>query len=118
GRAWGRRKLCAAVSPGKSIEGAVAGSLCGVLAAVWIWHVYAGLTILSSVLIAVALVLTAILGDLAESAVKRAVGVKDSGRMLPGHGGLLDRIDALVPAVAVAGVLFMMLYAYRGGAAL
>jgi len=107
GRTFGKHKLCVPISPGKTIEGALAGSMCGIAIAGWIWVAYAGLTLPAALLIALALVLTAILGDLGESAVKRAVGVKDSGNLLPGHGGLLDRIDALVPAVSVAGVLYM-----------
>jgi len=107
GRAFGRHKLCVPISPGKTIEGAVAGALCGMAVAGWVWVAYAGLGLAAGLLIALALVVTAILGDLGESAIKRAVGVKDSGRLLPGHGGLLDRIDALVPAVAVAGALIM-----------
>ncbi|MDX8392714.1 MAG: phosphatidate cytidylyltransferase [Mariprofundaceae bacterium] len=107
GRACGKRKLCASVSPGKTVEGALAGSICGIAAATVIWVVYAQMAVLTSLLIALALVLTAILGDLMESAIKRAVNVKDSGRTLPGHGGLLDRVDALLPAVALAGILEM-----------
>ena len=107
GRACGRHKLCASISPGKSIEGALAGGVCGITAAALIWVFYARMSVGESLLIASALVLTAVLGDLAESAIKRAVGVKDSGRMLPGHGGLLDRVDALIPAVAIAGMLKM-----------
>jgi len=107
GRAFGKHKLCAAISPGKSVEGALAGSICGMAAACSIWVIYAEIPLVEALVIGLALVVTAILGDLAESAIKRAVGVKDSGRMLPGHGGLLDRIDALLPAVAVAGILKM-----------
>jgi len=108
GRAFGRIKLCPPISPGKTVEGAIAGALSGMLVAGWVWTSYAGLALAPTVLIGLALVITAVVGDLAESAVKRAVGVKDSGRMLPGHGGLLDRIDALLPAVAVAGVLYLI----------
>jgi len=107
GRAFGKNKLCLPISPGKSIEGAIAGAICGMLAAGSIWTIYTGMATLPAILIGLALVITAVLGDLGESAIKRAVGVKDSGRMLPGHGGLLDRVDALLPAVAVAGVLYL-----------
>jgi len=109
GRAFGRHKLCAPISPGKTIEGAVVGALCGGSVACWIWISYVGLGLNISLSFALALVVTAILGDLAESAVKRAVHAKDSGHLLPGHGGLLDRIDALVPAVAMAGILHLAL---------
>ncbi len=114
GRAFGRHKLCAPISPGKTIEGAIAGGLCGIAVAGWIWVAYAGLELIVAILIGLALVLTAVLGDLGESAIKRAVGVKDSGSLLPGHGGLLDRIDALIPAVAVAGVLYMYMTLFSG----
>jgi len=114
GRAFGKHKLCAPISPGKTIEGAIAGALCGIAVAAWIWTTFAGLELIVAILIGLALVLTAILGDLGESAIKRSVGVKDSGNLLPGHGGLLDRIDALVPAVAVAGVLYMTLFSGAG----
>jgi len=114
GKAFGRHKLCEPISPGKTIEGAVAGAFCGIAVAGWIWVAYAGLGLPAALLIALALVLTAILGDLGESAIKRAVDVKDSGALLPGHGGLLDRIDALLPAVAVAGVLYMGLLTGQG----
>lgn len=109
GRAFGKHKLCISISPGKTVEGATAGALCGVAAASWTWVAYADIGLYTALLLATALVLTAILGDLGESAIKRAVNTKDSGNLLPGHGGLLDRIDALVPAVAVAGVLKILL---------
>ncbi|OIQ02767.1 MAG: phosphatidate cytidylyltransferase [Zetaproteobacteria bacterium CG06_land_8_20_14_3_00_59_53] len=112
GRAFGKNKLCLPISPGKSVEGAIAGAVCGILASGSIWTSYTDLAMLPAMLIGLALVITAVLGDLGESAIKRAVGVKDSGRMLPGHGGLLDRVDALLPAVAVAGVLYL----FAGGA--
>lgn len=108
GRAFGRHKLCPAISPGKTIEGAVAGILLGTIAAAAIWVRWSGLELLPAILIALALGITSVIGDLAESAIKRSVGVKDSGRMLPGHGGLLDRVDALLPAVTLAGVLELL----------
>jgi phosphatidate cytidylyltransferase len=114
GRAWGRHKLAPALSPNKSWEGAiasVAGSLLvtgGLLALAhllfsqWntVWLSYpedAWFWLLLAVVVNVA----AQVGDLAESALKRSAGVKDSGSLLPGHGGVLDRIDALLFAAPV-----------------
>lgn len=112
GRAFGRHKLAPSISPGKTWEGAVSGAL-GVLllAAAWWWLdrlVGTGSSGLSTRLVAhvgvagavAALLLLAaasVVGDLVESLVKRAAGAKDSSRLLPGHGGVLDRIDALLP---------------------
>ena len=107
GKRFGRNKLCPAISPGKTVEGALAGTFLGALAAASIWVFYAHVSVSLAIVLGVALVLAGVLGDLAESAVKRAVNVKDSGNLLPGHGGILDRIDALVPAVSVAGLLWI-----------
>jgi phosphatidate cytidylyltransferase len=117
GRALGRHKLAPSISPGKSWEGVWAGML-GVLllAAFWIWldtrfvfdssSVFTRLfTVLGVVgLVAALLVLCgfSVMGDLVESLVKRAAGAKDSSRLLPGHGGVLDRIDALLPVLPAA----------------
>lgn len=117
GRAFGRRKLAPRVSPGKSWEGALGGLglvlLLSVAAIAWLpatdsvaavfplWLAdRAGLGL--TVLVLVALVALSIIGDLHESLLKRARGVKDSGRLFPGHGGMLDRIDALVPTMPLA----------------
>jgi phosphatidate cytidylyltransferase len=97
GHLLGRHKLYPAVSPGKTIEGAVAG-LAGSLAATAVaklWYL-PSLTWLDCVLIALPGNLLGQLGDLCESLIKRGAGVKDSGALLPGHGGVLDRIDALL----------------------
>ena len=116
GRAIGRRKLAPRVSPGKTWEG-VAGALVGValiaLAARTLWP-QAGLwsnQLLSKVPLPAALsvlatvVALSIVGDLFESLLKRQAGVKDSGRLLPGHGGVLDRIDATLPALPAAALI-------------
>ena len=109
GRGLGRTRLAPALSPKKTVEGAVgglAGSLAvGVLFAVLIWksQPLAGILILTAVV-----ALAGQIGDLAESALKRSAGVKDSSALLPGHGGLLDRLDSLLTAAPVlwlAGVV-------------
>jgi phosphatidate cytidylyltransferase len=93
GRYLGRRKLAPRLSPGKTVEGAVAGVAAGTAVA---W--YGGLGVVFGVLVAVA----AVVGDLFESWLKRRAGVKDSGNILPGHGGVLDRFDSLFLASPVA----------------
>ncbi len=96
GVALGRRKLYPAVSPGKTVEGSVAATAAGV-AAGWLsgWWL---LTLPSGQVLwfSLAIVLTAQLGDLFESLLKRGFAVKDSGAILPGHGGLMDRLDSLI----------------------
>ncbi|MBI1732858.1 MAG: CDP-archaeol synthase [Gammaproteobacteria bacterium] len=103
GRKWGRHRLCPEVSPGKSWEGAVAGLVAGVVLAA----VYAALRNASGramvifVLLAAFTVAASIVGDLFESMIKRSANRKDSGTLLPGHGGMLDRMDSLTAAVPV-----------------
>lgn len=114
GHRWGLHKLAPSVSPGKTWEG-VAGA--GVAVAVYhalVWYfgfgVHApGLAIEAAVLVAVLFPLS-VIGDLFESWIKRQAGVKDSGRLLPGHGGVLDRIDALtstLPLAALTAAIFL-----------
>lgn len=123
GRSFGRRKLAPTVSPGKTWEGALSGALGVVLLALgWIAAERAWppehLSLFSRLPLALgwggaalalgALAAMSVVGDLVESLVKRAAGAKDSSRLLPGHGGVLDRIDALLPvfplALALAGL--------------
>ena len=121
GRAFGRRKLAPTISPGKSWEGVVGGIVCVLgLAALWVllidraWPVDSASLYTQFVerfgwsgLAAAAVVLAgfSVVGDLFESLVKRAAGAKDSSRLLPGHGGVLDRIDALLPVLPTAMAL-------------
>jgi len=109
GRAWGKRKLCPAVSPGKSIEGAIGGLLFGVPAAAGCWVYLDVLPLFTAIPLAIVAVIAGMLGDLSESSVKRIVGAKDSGRWLPGHGGILDRTDAMLMAVPVTWLLWGLL---------
>jgi phosphatidate cytidylyltransferase len=123
GRAFGQRKLAISISPGKSWEG-VYGGVAGVLllSVLWIWIESQFNLDSASVfkllqqrlgwggLLLVALLLTAlsVVGDLFESLVKRAAGAKDSSRLLPGHGGVLDRVDALLPVLPAALALISL----------
>ena len=99
GRFLGRHKLYEKISPKKTIEGAVGGVLTGVFAA-WIARTFfpglGHLTVLDIAVLGGGGAIAGMLGDLFESMVKRAHGVKDSGTLIPGHGGVLDRIDALL----------------------
>jgi phosphatidate cytidylyltransferase len=97
GRALGRHKLFPRISPSKTWEGAIGGtcaSIAGALVVAYVWlH---QLPLWGAALIGLGAAVLGPLGDLSESMLKRAYGAKDSGRMLPGHGGMLDRIDALL----------------------
>jgi phosphatidate cytidylyltransferase len=97
GRAFGRRKLAPRVSPGKTWEGAVGGLLMVALLA-GSGAVYFGLPALAVVAFGCGVGIFSIIGDLTESMFKRAAALKDSGTLLPGHGGLLDRIDSVTAA--------------------
>jgi phosphatidate cytidylyltransferase len=106
GRAWGRHKLAPAISPGKTWEGA-AGGLVGALAYAIILGSFTQAVAWAAFLAAaVALFMISIVGDLFESAVKRQAGVKDSGTLLPGHGGVLDRIDSTTAVLPLAALLW------------
>lgn len=99
GRAFGRRRLAPAISPGKTVEGAVAGFAAGIVTAVVCARFVfpeTGLGWLGGLAAGVALTGGGLVGDLAESALKRDAGVKDAGSLLPGHGGVLDRLDAVM----------------------
>ena len=103
GKKWGQRKLAPGVSPGKTIEG-VSGGLA--TSAVWtlLWMIFAGLGETSPLLFFLIAMITAVFsvaGDLFESLFKRIAKIKDSGQLLPGHGGVLDRIDSLTAGAPV-----------------
>jgi phosphatidate cytidylyltransferase len=113
GRAFGRHKLAPLISPGKTVEGAVGGAVAVTLLAIlaartdalsdtFFAHLWQSLRWPEFAAWVLLLVGLSIAGDLFESSLKRHAGVKDSSRLLPGHGGILDRIDALLPVIPVA----------------
>jgi phosphatidate cytidylyltransferase len=116
GRRYGRRKLAPAISPAKTWEGVI-GALVGVLlyglaldVSTHVWHgpvapLFASAWGAVTVFAMLVLAALSVLGDLFESWMKRCAGRKDSGSLLPGHGGILDRIDALTPTLPVAALL-------------
>lgn len=112
GRFWGKRGFFTHISPHKTQEGAIAGFLAGIVVAVVAGH-WMGLLVWQSLLLGILLVLGATFGDLAESLVKRQVGVKDSSSLIPGHGGMLDRVDSLL-FTGVIMYYFVLWVVYRG----
>jgi len=110
GKTFGRRKLIPRISPNKTVEGAIGGIASAALTAMlcaWLF----GLPVQVWLALSLGIILGAvgILGDLAESAIKRQAGVKDSGTLIPGHGGVLDRIDALLFVLVTTWLLIPIL---------
>ena len=102
GRAFGRRPLAPAISPKKTVEGAIGGVVFGALfMAVAMSYVFPLTPVVVRVLLGLVIVFLGIAGDLFESRLKRVAGMKDSSALIPGHGGVLDRIDALLFAIPV-----------------
>mgnify|MGYP000034005307 CR=1 FL=1 len=123
GRAFGKRKLAPSISPGKSWEGVVAGMLAvTLLAMAWIWvdrnmsvdspsmysRLLLGLGPVGMLFALAFLTAMSVVGDLFESLIKRQAGAKDSSQLLPGHGGVLDRIDALLPVLPLSLALMTL----------
>ena len=116
GKAFGKRKLAVQISPGKSVEGAIGGLVLSygyaLLCVIYLpfestlfgaWAIRFGWV--AMFLMVTVLVAFSIFGDLFESQLKRLAGVKDSSHLLPGHGGVLDRVDALIPTMPIAALL-------------
>lgn len=109
GKTWGKHKLAPEISPKKTWEGSIAsviGSL--VFGLVYLGYCLPGISWWEIVILAIAGNVAGQFGDLAESALKRGAGVKDSGRLLPGHGGMLDRIDSSLFAVPVVYIIYLL----------
>jgi len=122
GKAFGKRKLAPSISPGKSWEGAIGGGIAVLLlstlvilfggpalADTFVVHLQSKLGWFAALAILVVITGASVVGDLFESQLKRRAGVKDSSNLLPGHGGVLDRIDALVPVLPLAALIHSVL---------
>ncbi|MCL6585715.1 MAG: phosphatidate cytidylyltransferase [Anoxybacillus sp.] len=110
GRAFGRRKLWPEISPNKTVEGSIGGTVCALIVALiyqWFTDSFASVPLL----LVMTLVLSVVgqMGDLVESAFKRHYGVKDSGNLLPGHGGILDRFDSLLFMLPILHLFLTMM---------
>ena len=112
GRKFGKTKLAPSVSPNKSMEGLYGGVATAMLIVLVVELLYLDFTLAQKLLFLILSVITvfsSVLGDLFESMIKRRAGIKDSGRVLPGHGGVLDRIDSLLAAAPIFAAGMMLL---------
>ncbi|MCV6599759.1 MAG: phosphatidate cytidylyltransferase [Alphaproteobacteria bacterium] len=106
---FGKHKLAPKISPKKTWEGAIGGLIAGVIIGTLIIHEQDHFPIIGGIILSLQCGILSILGDLLESSVKRKAGVKDSGKIIPGHGGILDRIDGLIPVAILVFVWFATL---------
>lgn len=111
GTLLGKHKLCPAISPNKSVEGAIGGFVFSVLCtSIYQQYLMPEVSLTQAIPLSILCAIAAQIGDLFESVIKRSLGVKDSGKMLPGHGGVLDRIDSLLLAIPVFYVMKIFIY--------
>ena len=118
GRKLGKNKLAPHVSPNKSIEGLVGGVLLSIIVVVVVAFTaleLSAMQLANFVILSVITVLASVQGDLFESMVKRQAGIKDSGSILPGHGGVLDRIDSLLAAAPIFALGLWVQIKFLGG---
>jgi len=106
---FGKHPMVPTISPKKSWEGFAGSLVCGITATILTAHFLAHQPLWVGALLGLLLVLTCTLGDLVESQVKRDLGIKDMGRLLPGHGGLMDRLDGVLPSAVAAWTVFTLL---------
>lgn len=112
GLAWGKHKMAPVISPKKTWEGFAGGGSAASIGGVLLGTFVLGIGPLNGLLFGVLIFLTATLGDLAESLIKRDLGIKDMSSWLPGHGGFLDRLDSILPSAAVAYACYVLMLAH------
>ena len=113
GSRWGKTPLAPSISPKKTVEGSIGGLLLALLSAVILrLLLFPELSWLHILLIAAVVAIFGTIGDLFESSLKRQAGVKDSGKLIPGHGGILDRIDSFLLAVPAVYLLLRLFDLY------
>ncbi len=113
GKKFGKRPLCPNISPSKTLEGAIGGCIVASLTATVIALFITPFSVYTALIISVILTLFGVLGDICVSWFKRRVGVKDMGTLIPGHGGILDRIDSLLLATPIFLLIVDFLIFYR-----
>ncbi len=109
GRFFGKTRFAPGISPKKTWEGFIASVVGALLVGISSAYFLIGTTLLLAVVFSLSILLSAVLGDLSESLIKRDLGIKDMGDILPGHGGVMDRLDSMLPA-AFIGYLFMLVF--------
>lgn len=110
GRLFGKHKLFERISPKKTWEGFIGGMIFTIAAAWIVWYFLRGLPVFDWMMMACIVAATGTLGDLTESMFKRSIGIKDSGNILPGHGGILDRFDAVLLASPFVTTYLLLRY--------
>jgi len=111
GKNIGKTKLMPSVSPNKTVEGLLGGAAGAIMAAVVIWYFFDSFGLISWVIMGIIVVIFGSIGDLIQSRIKRIAGVKDSGVIMPGHGGIYDRLDSLIFAAPFV-YLYLILVCY------
>ena len=111
GKKFGRNKLAKNISPGKTIEGALGGFICNIFFAFVLVYFYE-LDLLVMLLFALFITGLSIFGDIYQSFLKRQAKVKDSGSIIPGHGGLFDRLDSFCPTLPISYLSYILTYGY------
>ena len=108
GKAFGKNKLFPSVSPSKTWEGLIGGGICGILISIAIYNLVGALPLSSWIILSIIIWVIGSYGDLVESSWKRQLGLKDSGTLMKGHGGFLDRLDSFVYAIPFVSLYYVL----------